>query len=157
MHLVGAHDDGRAAVTFFFEQVFHHLRVHRVERAEGFIDDHYFRFVHQRGDQLGFLLHTLAELFNLLLPRISQVELFQIVIDAPPGLAFFEPFQSGEINKTAFQLNILVKPAFFRQITDTIFLFFSHGTAQYAHCSGVRFKNIQHDTDGGGLTCAVWS
>ena len=78
------------------QQVHDHLRIDRVEAAEGFVHDQQFRLVQQGGDHLGLLLHAFAEFLHFLVLVGSQVEAFQVghpsAASHPPGcMPFSEP------------------------------------------------------------------
>ena len=64
------------------QHVFDHLSVDRVQAAKRLVDDQNLRLVHQRGNDLRFLLHALAQLFYLLAPVRRQVKAFQVIIHA---------------------------------------------------------------------------
>lgn len=78
VHLVRGHDHAHPPVCQLAEQVFDHPGVDRVQAGERLVDDHQVGLVQQGGDGLGFLLHALAQLFDLFLPVLRQVKALQV-------------------------------------------------------------------------------
>ena len=66
VHIVGAEDDRNAAAAEIENGGADGVRAHRVEAAEGFVQDEQLRFGDHGGDELNFLAHALAERFDLI-------------------------------------------------------------------------------------------
>ena len=64
-----------------FQHVLDHFGVNRVQGGEGFVNNHQIGIMHQRGNQLGFLLHPLAEFLDLLHACIIEIEVFQVIFN----------------------------------------------------------------------------
>ena len=86
VHLVGAQDDGHALLALFAQQVLDHLCVDGVEAAERLIHDQQFGMMKQGGDDLGLLLHALAQLLDLLVFMSFQIESLEVPGGTGPGL-----------------------------------------------------------------------
>jgi len=95
VHLVGAHNNRFACIALFLEQVLNQLRIHRVQSAEGFVDDDDLRIVDKGGNQLSFLLHPFAQLFDLILTELYQFELFQVGWQFRVDLLLGHAFEGG--------------------------------------------------------------
>ncbi len=110
MHLVRGHDDGLARRLLFADDVFDQPRVDRIEPGERFVDHDQIRLVQQRGDDLRFLLHALAEFLNLLVAVIVQIEPLQPVGQAALRLGFTQAFKRARKINVGSSFKSLYRP-----------------------------------------------
>jgi len=152
---MGAHYHHGTAVTFFAQQVFDHLGIHGVQRAEGFINNHELRLMHQRGNELRLLLHAFAQLFDLLFAVLCQVKALQPGADALLRFGGREPLEGRQVDQHPVQPLVLVQAAFFGQVANAVFLGLVHRAAQHGHAAGIGLEDVENDADGGGFSGAV--
>ena len=76
------------AGALFLQDLERQPRVDRVEVGERLVDHDQVGLVHQRGDELRLLLHAAAEVLDLLLPVLVQIEPLEPVgqLDVAPPI-----------------------------------------------------------------------
>ncbi len=99
VHLVRGHQDAFACPALFLENLLDQARVHRVEAGEGLVHDNQLRIVQKRGDELGLLLHPLAQLLHLLRAVLPQIEPLQPLRQSCARDRLRHPFQCGEVDQ----------------------------------------------------------
>ncbi len=155
IHLVSRHDHGTSGGHLLLDDLLDQPGVDGVESREGLVDDYEVGLVQQSGDDLGLLLHALAELLHLLAPVLIEVHAFEP--GDQPALRFTvaEALERGEEDQHLLERDVLVEAAVLGQITDAVLGDLGGIRAQYLHASGIGLEDVEHHADGGGLAGAV--
>ena len=91
-HVVGG-EDNRVPFRFqLHDFLLQAVSVHWVESAERFVQDEQLRFMDNRDDELHLLLHSLRQLFQLLVPPRHDVELLEPIGEPCACLLVAETF-----------------------------------------------------------------
>ncbi len=89
----------RPASACSCDDLFDQAGVDRVEPCEGLVHDDKVGFVQQRGDELGLLLHPLAQLLHLLAPVLVEVHALEPRHQAALGLAVAQTLERAKIDQ----------------------------------------------------------
>ena len=157
VHLVGGHDDRLAGLALLLDHLLDQPRVDRVQPGEGFVHDDQVRFVGQRGDDLGFLLHATAEFLDFFLTVVVQVEPLQVYSDSLAGGAFAHSFEGGQEDQRRFQFEVFVETSLLRQVADAIFPGLVEFAAKDGNLTAIGLKDIEQQTNRSRFTGAVGS
>jgi hypothetical protein len=131
------------------------LRVQWVQAGERLVDDDQLRVVKQGGDDLGFLLHPLAQLFDLFRTVFGQVEAFHVGHGTLARFFLSQSFERCKVDQDTVQRDVLVQAAVFGHVADPVFLGFVHLPSQDGNVTGVRLVDIQDQADRGRFPGAV--
>ncbi len=155
VHAVGAEQDRPALFAQVDQRIHQQRRVDRVESAEWLVHDDQFGLMQQRGDELDLLLHSLRELFGLLVDRIENLHALAPDMRALGRGDGVKPVQLPQKDELVKHLHLLVEAALFRQITDPVQGIARKRLAEELHGAGVGLGDADHHADGRGLTRAV--
>src|SRR5271157_4250811 len=153
LHVVGAEDDRDAAPAEIQNGGADGVRAHRVETAEGFVQDEEFRFGDYGGDELNLLAHALAERFHLVGGAAGQVQprepLRDFGFDAAAGTQLPVEFQQ------CLDRHFLVKAALFGKVSDKVRAGFRPALSEKADVPAVGIKDVHDHAHRGGFARAV--
>ena len=117
-HVVGGEHDRGSLLLKALDEVLEQGTVDRVETAEGFVEDHEFRFVYKRCDDLHLLLVTLGKFLHSATSLATEVEDLHIFAHDDAQACGIAPFQLPEIHDLVFDAHFIVKPAFLGHVSD---------------------------------------
>src|SRR6187402_2711817 len=148
---MGGKQDGSAFLAKLQESVFQQAGIDRVETAEGLVHDDKLRLVHERGDELDLLLHSLGELFSLLGNGLCDLQTFAPGLRPLCGDLFREAVQLAHEDKLVDHLHFAIEAALFRKVTDTLKMVTRKWLAKETHCPRIGYCDPDHHADGRGL------
>ncbi len=108
LHVVGGEDDGLALLLQAEHFVLHDAGIHRVETAEGLVEDQQVRVVDHGRDELHLLLHPLGELLHLAVVPAHDVEPLEPDHQLPMCILLRQTPQLRQIHRLLTHLHLLV-------------------------------------------------
>ena len=93
---------------------------HRIQSAEGLIENEEIRFVNDCREELHLLQHALRELLASLSLRLQQAHALQRSTDAARHLRLVNALQASDISEECADAHLPIHAALFRQIADAI-------------------------------------
>ena len=116
LHLVGAEDEGLAAVAHLEEGLLEQPHVDWVEPREGLIHDQHLGVVKDRRDELDLLLVPLRELLDLALAVVGDSESLEPVVDFRACGCVGHPVQRREEPQLLSDQHLRIEPSLLRQV-----------------------------------------
>ncbi|OPZ77538.1 MAG: hypothetical protein BWY79_01127 [Actinobacteria bacterium ADurb.Bin444] len=117
---MGRHDHGTTRIPLLLDYVFHQTGIYGIEAGERFIDHQNIRSMQHRSNDLGLLLHTLAQLLDLLAFVLQQIHSLQPSGELGAGLVRAHALECCQVHKRGIQPLVAVKAPLFGQISDTV-------------------------------------
>ena len=85
----------------------------------------------------------------------QQVGSFKEFFTSFPGKFFPHSFERSKINDGVDDTHFFIEPSFLRQVTDFVLAIFIQLFAHNFNVTGIRFDDIHHHADSGGLAGAI--
>src|SRR5690554_2144230 len=153
-HLMTGEDHQLVVGDEFHNDVLKDHGVHRVQSAEGLIQNHNVRIVHQRLHNLDLLLIPLGQGLELFLLVGGEVHPVQPVVDVSSKLIFVPASKFSEILQLMGNLLFGIHASFFGQVAYFI-VFGSEDLSVQDEFSLVLTENAHERTQGSGFSGTV--
>ncbi len=111
-----------AGLALFLQDLLDQAGADRVQAGERLVDDDQIRLVQEGGDDLRLLLHALAQLLNLLVAMLGQLEPFQPAAQTAASHPLVHPLEGGQVDEGGVQPGVFVQPSLFGHVADAPFL-----------------------------------
>src|ERR1041384_1323189 len=158
LHDVGREEHRLPAPCQLDDHVLHHLAVHRVEPAEGLVQQDQVGIVQQRADELDLLLHPLGEILHPLHGPVGDAEALQPLPGLLPRRAPRDALRFSEEGEMIAHPHLLVEAALLGEVADARREVAARRlAAEERDPALVGRQNVEHHPDGGALAGAVGS
>ena len=123
-HTMGTEYDRAAVAGQLVDFVLDEIGVDGIETAEGFVEDDESGLVQDGGDELQFLTHAFAQVFDFLVPPGLHLESFEPVADLVGRFGFGEPLQLREVDGLGADLHLFIQTTLLGHVADLFTVFF---------------------------------
>ena len=155
LHIVGGEDDGRPLLfqlqNFFPDE----LCIDRIKTGKRLVQYHQRRLVHDSGDELDLLRHTLGEFLHLLLPPVLDAEFHEPFLQFRAGILLAHSLELGQIHGLVADFHLTVKPTLLWKIADLLHITLSDRAAVEQNLAGIRYGDSVYNSDHSGLARSV--
>ena len=159
--LLGVHHDVRReqdrgpAAVLLVDQFPQQPLVHRVEAAEGLVEDEQVGPVDDGGHELHLLLHALRQFLAALVLDAAQVHLLEPRADARPQVGPVGVLEAGHVGEELADPHALVEAALLGEVADPVLRLHRRPVAQHRELAAIRHQDGEDHPDDRGLAGAV--
>lgn len=153
---MGGEDDGRPCSSPIPEDRCHCIGAHRIEPAEGLVEDEQLGVVYQRGGELGALLVAVGESLDPLVEAIAEPEPGEPGTCGVSGVGGAHPTQPSEPDELLGGLHLRVQTALLGHVPEPDPRLWTDSFAVPSDRTAVEGHQAEHRAHRGGLARSVW-